>query len=322
MAEVFHDEKREIFIYLIFLLLSTSLLCYSSDSSFVIGLLGMLWGLYGIFRLAYINKTEAPRGNGILDLPGKILFSLNTEQSRQKKEILFNFQKPDVGIWLVYGFLFIAWGIWCTLFPGDIDQVKSLTINQEKVLDTDSLSFSRFYYTMQTLSYFGIAGSMVFVALSLAPKLDLERQIIYSLLAILLAGFVFVQMLIPLAQPFTLPGLNMPVGGGFGTAAMMTALAPETFFISRSSLWTRYVEMGWIGAYGAYILYAPPVYVFLKNLKRKEVSIVAMIGLFAMAVTLMLDMFWIGLPVVKGLIVLGLALSALCWDACRIGGRT
>ena len=315
------DNKRDFIIFLSMLFLSAGLISYGAMPPLGYGLMGMLWGTYGFFRLAYLSQNPLEPYPVILNLPAKILFGLSQKQEEQRQLSLRRLEKFDFMLWCLAAFLFVGWVLYCSFFPAEISIIKTVITKQEMLLDVPIQSAGQTFSILKTLSLYGIVGCSIAMATSFAANEDSVKSALYSLFPAFIAGVVFIFFFMPIANPAIFPNFMLPKGGGLGAAQIMAALSPEIVVSSQTAMMERMIETGWIGGYGLYALFLPVFLMFLKALVIDRQVLIPAIGLTTLAMTFLLDSFWLSSPVIQGLSLLGLGVVALSWGIAGLSPR-
>ena len=316
MSQATYDEKRS-FIYFLFLVIVTAFgFVLENMSDAALGVLAIIWGIYGFFRLVHLT----PKGGDvpyILSLPAQLLFGLAKQQEERIARIIDRLLQPDVILWVYGALIFTGFALMCSLFPTENTIIKALQLQQETVLDLPISNSIDFYVIMRGLSFYGILGVIILSALSYSQSQTNIKWAFFVLLPVFVAGAALHFLLFPIASFVLLPDLSVMRGGGFGESVIMRLLVPDMMNNSGTGLVTRFTEFGMVGAYGTYILFLPAIIMMVKALFNSTKNYTKpIVGLWCFAVLLLLDFFWISSPMGSALLILGLALGALCWGAC------
>lgn len=313
MPSFLHNEKRDFLLFLMMIYISAILISYGAQLALLYGLLGMFWGIYGFFRLAYVSQNPLESLPAFLNLPAKILFGLGKKQNENRLLSFARLEKIDFILWCLGAFAFVAWALYCSYYPSHISIVRKVMMQQEVLLNVPLQQSGRTDAIIKTLSLYGMTGTIIFAAVSFAPSVKEIKSALYGLFPIFVVGIILAFFFMPIANPALLPSLTLPKGGGIGVADIIAILSPETAVASKTGMMGRMLESGWVGGYGLYALFALPAIVLLKAFIIDHKVTIPVIGLLALSLTFLLDLFWISSPVISGLSFIGLSIFALSW---------
>ena len=313
MLSFAHNEKRDFLLFLMMIYISAIMLAYGVQLTLFYGILGMFWGIYGFFRLAYVSQNSQNPLPSYLSLPAKLLFGLGKIQEEKRQASFERLEKVDFIFWCLGAFSFVAWALYCSYFPAEISIVRKVIMQQEVLLNVPLQASGRTDGIIKTLSLYGMMGTIIFTAVSFAPSEKEIKSALYGLFPVFVIGIIWAFIFMPIANPVLFPSMALPKGGGIGVADIIAILSPETTATSKTGMMGRMLESGWVGGYGLYALFVIPVIYLLKAIIIDRRVVIPMMGLLALLLTLMLDLFWISYPVITGLIFIGLSIFALSW---------
>ena len=314
MLIALHDERRSFLFFLIFILVTAFFFAFLSGSSVSVGLFGILWGVFGFFRLLYLTPNQFTVFPKILSLPSRILFGMGQQEEKLKDSILKRLVQPDILFWLGGSVVFICWALFCSFYPAEITMVQTLRLKQEVLVDFPIKAIINPYAIMLSLSLYGMIGVIIYSAFSYSHSQMAVRWACYSLLPVFLLGTILTILFAPMASSALLVNIQTLKGGGLGQANILEILAPNMMAKSGTGLVKRFTELGSVGAYGVYVIFIPALIIAFRTFFHlKRTSLTALICLIIFIMLAVLDVFWIASPLIDGLTVLGLSLAALCW---------
>lgn len=305
------DGKSLIF-FLIFCLV-TAVLFSLNFHSFFPGIIGIFWGVLGILRVIDLIQTDKYSFPQFVNLPSQILFGLGKSREEEKKRVLNRMERPDCLFWFIGSVSLVFWAIYCTMNPAEISVVKTLHLQQKHLVDLPVRSASELYDAATILLMYGVTGTFIFMCLSFSSNTTAVKNILYSLLPIFIVGCVLCFFFLPIANPALFPDVAFLKGGGLGKANIMSFLEPSIMNVSRTDLMARFIETGWVGAYGAYLVFLPAVIMFAGSLLKGKYVLQSIIGLICLLLVAFFDAFWVSLPPLDALGFLGLGIASFCW---------
>lgn len=322
MSSNLYDENRSFIYFLILITATAFIFLFENLYDKTIGILGIIWGIYGFFRLIHLT-APAIDPPYILSLPAQLLFGLAKKQEEKILLIVKRLSQPDVILWFGGALVFIVLAIAFSIFPSEITVIKALQQEQETLLDFPLGGKADFYLMMKGVSAYTVLGLIVLSALSYSQSTQNIRWSLLFLLPVFLSGAALHFILSPLADPVLWPDLSIMRGGGFGQSDVMHVLVPDVMNKSGTGLMARFTEFGMLGAYGPYMIFIPAVIVMTEALFNRACGLLKpAIGLLCFAVLMLVDMFWVAAPMAQALQVIGFALASLCWGACAAQMKT
>jgi len=311
-----YDERKSFLIFLFCVVATSSFIALEQGSSFVLGLLGVFWGLFGFFRLVYLTANEQAAYPKILSLPSQLLFGLAQEKQEKILHILRRLGRKDIILWIAGALMFVVWVLICSFYPSNITIVETLRLKQETVINFPVLNSFDPYLLMKGLSFYGIAGIIIFSSLTFSLSHTNLRWSKYMVLPVLSLAAILIFIFAPKAESFMWVDSASLKGGGVGQSLLMKQLAPQMMDSFGTGLMQRFTELGAVGAYGIYLLFIPSAIRMLRTLinpKRRMMN--PIIGILCLILLLALDLYWISSAITHALSLLCLCLMALCWGA-------
>lgn len=313
-----HDEKRDFYIFLTALFISAAVISSGLSAQSVYGLLGALWGAYGFMRLLYISQSPESQKSKFLNLPAKILFSLTAKQEEKRQKTLKRVEAMDFIFWFILAFCFAVWAIYCSLFPAEISTLQTIKLKQETLIEIPFEPLPVIFEIIKSLSFYGVVAITVFLSITFSYSYNTVKDALYGLFPVFCAAMVFQFFFLPISNPVMFPTLKNPVGGGFGTTEIMALISPDTDTNPKTGLIARAQELGWVGAYGLYIVFLPVLLTLFKAYFIEQRIIIPAIGIMTIFLVLLLDIFWLSSPAISGLIFIGIAIIGLSWGISGI----
>lgn len=311
-----HDESKSFLIFIIFILVTFLTVTFTKELHFALGILGVLWGAFGFFRLIHLSSNQYKNLPKIVSLPAQILFGLAQQQDKKITTILQRLAQADVILWVCGGVVFVLFALFCSFFPTEISVIKTLHLKQEILVDFPIQNQTDMFAVMEGLSFYGIAAIVIYCALSFSQSSTNIRWAIYSLLPVFIIAAIYIFAFLPVADVILWPDLKVLKGGGLGQANIMDVLLPKMMGESGTGLTRRFTELGASGAYGVYILFIPAFVVLVRALfDRNNIFFKPLIGLSCLFLMAVLDALWISAPIIQGLMMMGLCLVSLCWGS-------
>lgn len=311
-----YDERKSFLIFLLFVVASAAFIALEQGSSFVLGVLGVCWGLFGFFRLVYLTSVEQGSYPKILSLPSQLLFGLAQEKQEKISHILRRLGRKDIITWMIGATVLIAWVLFCSVYPSEITIVETLRLKQETVVDFPVKNYSDPYLIMKGLSFYGLVGIVIFSSLTFSLSHTNLRWAKYVILPVLSLATILTFIFAAKATSFIWVDSAVLKGGGLGQAFLMGQLAPQMIENYGTGLMRRFTELGVVGAYGFYLLFVPAFIRLFKTLiNPKRSTMKPLIGILCLILLTALDLYWISSAVIDALSLLALCLMALCWGA-------
>lgn len=264
------SQDRKSFLFFLCLVVGTACTPFLPENKpLYVGVLAVIWGFFGLFRLLYLSHYQTEDIPKILNLPIQILFGSSKQEQQKRKLILQRMAQPDVLLWLVGTIIFIIRMVYFYLYVG---------APQSGITTTP-------YMILTQLSLYGIIVTLTFVALSYSQKRHHIRVMAMTI------------------SPLILLTLVMAVLGTFG--AMMPAI----------SQWgERYDALGFIGAYGLYVLAFPAIAMFTKILfYGRRTVLKPLLGLGGIILLLVMDRMVIASDWTSACSILLICAIALLW---------
>ncbi len=311
-----YDERKSFLIFIVLVLFTALIVTLGQESYSALGPMGVLWGAFGFFRLIHLSASQYKNLPKILSLPSQILFGLAKKQEERISLTLKRLGRFDVVFWVFGSVAFVLLALFFSFSPSEISVVKTLHLKQEVLVDFPIQNKTNLFAMMEGLSFYGIAGIIIYSALSFSQSHTNIRWAIYSIIPVFFVVSVFVLMFSSVAYPTLWPALGVLAGGGLGQAHIMDLLLPKMMQGSGTGLLRRFSELGMIGAYGVYVLFLPAFITLMRTFfNRRRTFLKPLIGLLCFVFLAMLDIFWISAPIIHSVMIIGVMLSSLCWGA-------
>jgi len=257
-----------------------------------------------IARLVSLNpiKSDASsQGN----LSGILVSSITQEQEIQKRFFFKRLMRPDAMMICLIAILLMIWGAVCTYYPNEIGAIKTLHIELKGFFETFYPDHDSALGTPNQMSkilvFLNPAISFLLLTLLLltlsASRFLIKYSVIIGII-ITAVTLVFLTFMNGLVDLFQWPDAYFLKGGGLGAAKVVLLLNPQIAYDSASFFMMRFFDLGFIGAYGAYLLLLPFMALFFDiiSLKRRR-AVLAYIGLGLTALIILVDLFWLYHPI-------------------------
>ncbi|MAZ76237.1 MAG: hypothetical protein CMH31_02930 [Micavibrio sp.] len=317
-------EKIYVFLFFILSLSFTALIAFYPDALDLLGFILIFSSIICLSRIFWLIIDKM--SNKDTSLPDKLLSSLETDTRKDKENILNRVFFVDYSLWMIGVFLFILWISFCTLYPNEITAIKTLYFefshffydfyNQKEFVDQSFIA-KIMPYVVMIISFFLIC----FLQMSLTASRSFVRLNIIVFLPLFLIGVVFLYLMVGRVTFFPWPDAYFLVGGGVGISKILFLIHPDMAADSASFFMARFLDTGFIGAYGLYVLLLPPLSMFfyVLTVKRRRKTL-AWVGMLVIALLVMVDMFWLYHPYGNAVILMGWLVVMVCWG--HLGFKT
>ena len=283
-----------------------------------------LWGVFlivlsfiGFSRFLWLitAKSRASKTR----LPDQILSSLDTEADKNKTNIFKRSMSLDYGLFALLIIVGALWGVYCSFYPNEIASVKTVHVEFSEFFNNiyNDHNFNIAIRNNNLLSYFAVLFSVLILSwlqfsLSVSKKFIRNNLVIFLpafLVGVVILNFVFGRVLL-----FQWPDTLFLSGAGLGIAKPIMLLHPDLAQDSMSFFMVRFFELGFLGAYGAYVFLLIPLSVFFHIITiRQRRKTLAYIGMITVSIIIMVDMFWLYHPHGLGVIAMGWFVTVVCW---------
>lgn len=322
MSAPLHNERRSFLFFLFLILVTAFVMGQGGLMTSALGVLGIVWGVFGFFRLIYLLQNNSQNTAHILNLPSRILFGMDAQALQRRDSVLARLTYGDVRFWFIGLAVFCLWALFCTLSPDNIPLVTQLHAKQNAVLGDGVLYYSNYYNITQSFTRYGIIAIIIFLSLSYSLSRTNIRWAYFTLVPLFFIGVVYVVFSLGWAGLPLLPVIDSFKGGGIGQSFIVDILSRPLMEQFGTGLFRRYIELGWVGAYGVYMLFIPAFYMLLRMMFNPVRSTLKpFLALIIMLCLGALDIFWVFGDFPLALLVLGLPLIALCWGASGFHAR-
>ena len=315
MSQVFLEERRSYLLFLGLLLLTVLFIFAFPSAVLTYAFAAIIWGLLGFVRLSYFLQNNLKPFPKILDLPSTILFGLSKEDQEAKEFVIKRLDGMDFVFWTICGVGLMAWMIYCSFHPAALSINGKNTMVFEHVA-SHSLPIN-YYDLALSLTQYGLIGIIVFLSFTYSHSRTLIKWTFYSIVPVYFLAVISSFILFKGALPGYFPPLDSAKGMGLGAAAGKASMMTEAMRTHDTALFRRYIELGWVGAYGLYVLFLPACFLLVRNIAhRTRATIRPFIGIVIVLTLFLLDMSMTeGFAFLYGAKLLGLVCFALCWGA-------
>ncbi len=320
MSQNYYQERRSYLAFLFFLMMTACVISFSPIEGVHYGLLSVFWGLFGFLRLAYLLENKFQNFSSFLHLPTQILFGISNEENDMRGFIMRRLERLDVLFWFSIMALFIGWALYCSFNP-IIFSAQNLQGPEIDITAVQTQYKADIFTIMMAMSQYSLVGIIMFLSLTYAHSRRAVGWAIKSIIPLFFVLLGLVYLLIPIVDPVYYPDLDVLKGGGYGAANNIGGISSELMQQSGSGLFRRFINFGWVGAYGIYVAFIPIAYLLMRNLLDvRRSTLRPLIGLILMALMLCVDVFFVvAAPFLNALMLLGFASLALCWGAALSG---
>lgn len=168
MNMIISHNRKGFYAFLALVVLTAFLPFIGAQQIIVMGLLAIIWGFFGFFRLlslSHFDNNDIPK---IFNLPVQILFGSGQREQQYRKLILQRMAQPDVLLWLFGSILFILRMIYYQLYVDQPDAAQT-------------------YTTITKLAFAGILVTLIFLSISYSQSREFLKLavLILSPLALL-----------------------------------------------------------------------------------------------------------------------------------------
>lgn len=316
-----YNERRS-FLFFLFLVLATAgIVADKSVNSTLFAIFAIMWGLFGFFRLVYFMQDNSSKSQNIINLPSRILFGMDERALERRDSVLNRLTHRDIRFWFFGICIFFVWAFFCSMSPENIPLVADLHAKQSALLNNEISYTANLYMITQSFTQYGVIAIIIFIAFTYSLSRTHIRWAFYTLFPIFCVSMVYLLLSVGWANLPIFPDAYSLKGGGLGLSFIMDILAKPIMDQSGTGLFKRYVELGCIGAYGAYVLFLPSllliISVILNPMRSTIRPFLGLLVLISLAIT---DMFWIFSPLTLALLILALPVIVLCWGSAGFHG--
>jgi len=311
MTNFYKTQTKGFAVFLILSVLTALNFVIETDSAYLSGVLAIIWGVFGFFRIIDLTYNKAETAPKFLNLPLQILFGADKREQEGRKLVLKRLSNPDVLFWLAGVILYGLWVIYTGLTPAQIDLKAVFDLSLENM--NAGVRFNLYAFLMG-LSSIGMLATIVFVALTYSQSRKHVHWALTILGLLLLTGFIKLWIAggLSIVTAFLWPDISLMKGYGFGVPPndIIGTDGRETAFIK------RFIALGSIGAYGMYVLFIPALYMLVKTIFNKSrTNLRPLIGLSSIAAIGFLDIAVLSSESVSSLSLILLVCVVLCWGS-------
>lgn len=281
---------------------------HGASADWVYGFLAVFWSLIMMLRLMTLT-TPATVMVAPSSLAQKIIGNFHERQEENRQKLLENSFGGSYLLFLLAGFLFAAWQVYCAAFPAQqaafdsLDQMMQsfFALNGSRVLFFEGRVFDWGQGFLLLLAF----AMMGFVLRSHAAEKGLARPALIVLCAYAVSGYIAFAGLEPSGNGAPVAQADM-IGNGRGAAAFLLGSLPDGKVLS---LFDIVLLEGGIAGLGilTFLLFIPLGYITLSAQHARTDWMVVGCGMLAGSV-LILSAFLSFTPALGGFM-------ALCWMA-------
>jgi hypothetical protein len=307
-----HDRKTFLlFLALTIFTASNFIFFVSNPVSF--GLIAVVWGLFGFFRLIYLTHYQMNDVPKMLNLPIQILFGTGKKEQEKRKLTIKRMARPDVTFWLMGSICFMFWALFNNFYPNNIDLHKAFILPESTLSSFPEAQIDP-YAILTKISYLGVLVTLVFVTLTYSQKRTHLKWGYFLLTPITLIGLYGVTVG-DIVNSVRWPDVVYFRGAGFYQGDVGTIMTSSLQAAGLSSPFVnRFLELGSIGAYGVYVLGAPAAVMLIKAFVAPNRSYLKpLLGLFNLLLLALIDIFAMASIWASFTFVLLICLAALSW---------
>jgi hypothetical protein len=306
------DKKS--FIFFLFLISVTAiLLLLGTSTPMITGLLTILWGGFGLFRLVYLTHYQMDEVPKAFILPVQIMFGTGTKEQERRKIIVRRLTRPDFILWLLVSFLFICWAMFNGLFPSPL-YLNYLFLTLQNSTPLPSPEGISPYAILSNLSFFGALVTIIFMAVTFSYNRDYLKIAGYFFAPFLVIGSFFILWQGQYAHPIIWPDLSYFKGSGFRDSQTDFIITAFDLSKSHTMFFDRFLEIGSVGAYGLYFTALPVLIMFGRTLITPNRHILKpILGISGLLLLVFIDLFIVVSPWTVFVSILLMALTAMLW---------
>jgi hypothetical protein len=288
------QDRKSFSIFLMLNILTALNFIFFTSSPVAFGLVAVVWGMFGFFRLVYLTHYQMEDVPKMLNLPIQILFGTGQKEQEKRKLTIKRMARPDVILWLGSAIFFMFWALFNSFYPSTIDMDNISTTLLKMEVDP--------YAILTKISYLGVLVTLVFVSLTYSQKRTHFKWAFLILVPIALIGLFNIMQGYYVASTLWLD-INHLRGLGLSQT-----------IVSESSLINRFLALGSIGAYGVYVLGAPAAFMLIKAFISPNRSYFKpFLGILSLMLLALIDILVISSIWTSFTFVLLICLATLSW---------
>ena len=317
MLRPFGSEQGNFSLYLLLVFAAAYLMTFPIQSVWASGVAMVLWGAFGVWRLAAISFA-APQQSDKGSLPARLMATLAERESRLREEGHTRLHHADIQLWFGLGCAYAVWAFINFIAPATLDALAQLQLSLNEFWQDlggpgpeVKLGGNRDALIRQ-LSFLFCAGVAAFTVHSFSYNETFIRQGALVLLPVFAAGAGLLMLQGALVGGVTFLDNLSWRGAGAGAATVLTAVLPD-LKEGHSALMQRWIEQGVYGVAMVYALYLLPAYALTRFMVLSGRKMLAFLALMTLAGMVFLDGFMMGSGWVYGLMFIGTAFVGLAW---------
>lgn len=319
MAYSYNTQNKGFMAFLVLVIITVFNFVVMADAPFAWGMLAIIWGMFGFFRIIDLTYDKFGAVPKFLNLPFQILFGADKRQEESRKLVLKRLGHSDVLFWLLGSMLYVAWAVYNGLNPSRIDLQAAFNLPSIiAIQEIEDISKINLYAFLSGLSYLAMLTSAIFIALSYSQS----RRHVHRALVILTVFFIIglvggvITDDLRLSNAVLWPDMSFIRGYGFDSDPANIIIhslgieGGETAFIK------RFIALGSVGAYGVYVLFVPAAYMLIKTIFSKARTVLRpLMGLGSLVALGLFDVMALSTDWVSYLSFLLLTCAVLCWGS-------
>lgn len=317
------SERKSFFFFSVLVFITALSFFYTSENFTIFGIMLILWGLFGLLRFVQLMQSETHFIPKLFNLPTQILFGVEKIEKQHRLIIFDRLIKADILIFMGLATLFLLWVLYTNFFPAEFSSLKNLRIQQELITPISLSNAVPIYNIVVSVGYYVLIGLVLLMALSYSQHRYYFEKTAIFLLPLFLAAITVLFFNSSLTHLVLFPDTGHMKGVGAGYAGLLEGLSSIDMSPFLSPLMVRYIELGFCGAYGPYILFFPALFMLVKTYRDTDWSrFVSFIGLGVIIHLIVIDFYWQDSVFIPVIYSIGLAVLGLCWGASVQDRRT
>ncbi len=306
------SDQTSFIIFISLLVINVIFVAIGSTSFPYTSLLTLIWSLFGLWRITSLAlENREPNKLNTEQLTDKILDSISYDTEKKHNFILKLFSQKFFIIWIGLFLTLITWSILSSLSPKDLEFMTDINTEIKQKISNFEPTFNWYSFTISLQLIFTML-IINFTALSFSYSQRHVEKILYIIGSIFILSLSYNLFFSPFISSLFFPTIENMNGVGFGQASLIFNLNTALYTQSGSFLIYRFIETGFIGAYGFYLLLAIPLIRTLHNInKRKTIQKLALIAVIMIIIAL--DIFWLMNAAILLTMFLAVILTCTLW---------
>lgn len=280
----------------------------------MMGLLSIVWGGFGLFRLIYLTHYQMDEVPKAFVLPVQIIFGTGVKEQERRKLIIKRLTRPDFVLWLVGSILFMVWAIFNGLYPNSIylheafKQIEPIEgINLPLTFETDS------HAILNNISFFGAVITLIFISVTFSYNRSYLKVMAFVMTPLIILGLYGI-MTGRYAETLLWPDLTYFRGAGLRDQQVEFLMGSLKMFHSGTPFLNRFLELGSIGAYAPYLISLSALVVFIKTIMNpNRHKFKPIFGILLLIILASIDIFLIASAWTSYISVLLVGTIAMLW---------